>query len=166
MSQQLERISVGPTVWCGRSWEALRERRAEAFEQAVALQNATPATCGRVVSDFLEFFDATGVGLFRDEEEWVFRTFRPTPTVVIRALEEHIMVTSLIKALVVAGEAGCVDLRVVHHLGELLDAHLAMEEDEVRPLIGARRLRAAAPRRAPVLDATIEPKELLWERPG
>ena len=142
MSRQLERVAETSTVWCGRSWEALQERRAVAFGQALALQNASPSTSGRVVSDFLEFFDAMGVGLFRDEEEWVFRAMRPTPMVVIRALEEHIMVTSLIKALVAAAEAGCVDLRVVHHLGELLDAHLAMEEDEVRPLIGARPLRA------------------------
>lgn len=146
MSQQLERVAETPTVWCGRSWEALGERRAVAFGQALALQNATPSTCARVVSDFLEFFDAVGVGLFRDEEEWVFRAMRPTPAVVIKALEDHIMVTSLIKALVVAAEAKCVDLRVVHHLGDLLDDHLAMEEDEVRPLIGARPLRTATAR--------------------
>ncbi len=145
MSQQLEHAAETPTAWCGRSWEALQERRAVAFGHALALQNATLSTCGRVVSDFLEFFDAVGIGLLRDEEEWVFRTMRPTPMVVIRALEEHIMITSLIKALVVAAEAQCIDLRVVHRLGELLDDHLAREEDEVRPLIGARPLRAATP---------------------
>lgn len=143
MSQQLERVAETSRVSCGRSWAALQERRSVASGQALTLQSATPSTCGRVVSDFLEFFDTIGVGLLRDEEEWVFRTMRPTPMVVIRALEEHIMITSLIKALVVAAEAKCIDLRVVHHLGELLDDHLAMEEDEVRPLIGARLLRTA-----------------------
>lgn len=143
MSQQLERVAETPTVWCGRSWEALQERRVVASGHALALQNATPSTCGRAVSEFFEFFDAIGVGLLRDEEEWVFRAMRPTPVVVIRALEEHIMITSLVKALIGAAEAGCIDLRVVHHLGALLDDHLAMEEDEVRPLIGARPVRAA-----------------------
>jgi hypothetical protein len=98
-----------------------------------------------VVGDFLEFFDTTGVGLFRDEEEWVFRTMRPAPPVVIRALEEHVTITSLIRALVVAAEAKCADLRVVRHLGDLLEDHLALEENEVRPLIGSRVLRIAAP---------------------
>ena len=143
MSQRLEPEVESRTAWCGRSWEALEERRAAALVHALALQNATPSTCSGVVSDFLIFFDAMGVGLFRDEEEWVFRAMHPTPTVVIRALEEHITIASLIKALVVAAEARCVDLRVVHHLGGLLDEHLSMEEDEVRPLIGPLRLRTA-----------------------
>ncbi len=145
MSQPLGEPYGGSALSCGPSWEALAERRAAAFDQALALQNATPSTCRAVVSDFLEFFDATGVGLFRDEERWVFQAMRPTPMVVIRALEEHIMITSLIGALVAAAEAKCVDLRVVHHLGGLLDDHLALEEDEVRPLIGSRPLRIASP---------------------
>lgn len=130
-------------MFCGRSWEALAERRDAASAQALALQNATPSTCPAVVSDFLEFFDAVGIGLFRDEEEWVFRAMRPVPAVVIRALEEHIAITSVISALVAAAEAKCVDVRVVHHLGRLLDDHLALEQDEVRPLIGSRPLRIA-----------------------
>ena len=143
-SQSLRQSYDTSTMSCGRSWDALEERRAAAFAQALALQNATSSNGPTVVSDFLEFFDASGVGLFRDEEEWVFRAMRPTPTVVIRALEEHIVITSLTGALVVAAEANCVDLRVVHHLGHLLDDHLALEEDEVRPLIGSRPLRIAS----------------------
>lgn len=145
MSRPLRHSYRTSTTWCGRSWEALEDRRAAAFTQALALQDATSSNSRAVVSDFLEFFDAAGVGLFRDEEEWVFRAMRPTPTVVIRALEEHITITSLIRALVVAAEARCVDLRVVHHLGDLLEDHLTLEEDEVRPLVGARPRRIGSP---------------------
>ncbi|HEV2756562.1 MAG TPA: hemerythrin domain-containing protein [Actinomycetota bacterium] len=140
MSPSPDLASATEGMWCGRSWEALAERRAAAGAQALALRNATPSGSRDVVSEFLEFFDTTGAGLFRDEEQWVFRAVRPTPKVVIRALEEHITITSLIGGLVLAAEAGCVDLRVVHHLGGLLDDHLALEESEVRPLVVSRPL--------------------------
>jgi hypothetical protein len=90
------------------------------------------------VSEFLEFFDETGVHLFRDEEEWVFRTLRPTPTAVLRALEEHIQISVLITALIKGAEAGAADLRVVHGLGQVLEAHLLVEEEEIRPLVRSR----------------------------
>ena len=134
MSQPLERIA-STQIWCGRSWEGLVERRCQAFEQASALREATAFDSLRVVTGFLAFFKAIGVGLLRDEEEWVFRALRPTPQAVLNALEQHITVTSLIHALLLEAEAGCVDLRVVHQLSELLESHLLMEEEEVRPLI-------------------------------
>ena len=144
MSQPLREPYGTSAFSCGRSWEALEERRAALFAQMLTLQNATPSNCHAVVGDFLEFFDETGIGLFRDEEEWVFRAVRPTPMVIIRALEEHIGITSVIRALVAAAAAKCVDLRVVHHLGRLLDDHLVLEEDEIRPLVGTRPLRVAS----------------------
>lgn len=136
MSQPLEQATSMPVTnaWCGRSWEALVDRRCDAFAQAVALLEATDEDSNRVVSDFLQFFDETGVGLFRDEEEWVFRTLRPTPPEVIRALEEHIEISGLITSLIREAEAGCTDLRVVHALGALLEEHLLSEEEHVRPL--------------------------------
>jgi hypothetical protein len=91
-----------------------------------------------VVDRFLEFFDETGVGLFRDEEEWIFRALRPTPRAVIRALEEHIEISKLITALIREAQAGCTDMRIVHGLGLLLEEHLLSEEAEVRPLFGGR----------------------------
>ena len=100
------------------------------------MRRATHHNSHQVVSQFLEFFDATGVDLMRDEEEWVFRSLRPTPKAVLRALKEHIEISSLITALIHEAEAGCIDLRVTHGLGELLERHLlAEEEEEVRPLL-------------------------------
>lgn len=147
MSQPLEQAIATPTTtaWCGRSWEALVDRRCDAFEQAVALLEATDEDSGRVVSDFLEFFDETGVALFRDEEEWVFRTLRPTPPAVIRALEEHVEISRLIASLINEAEAGCTDLRVVHGLGALLEEHLLTEEEHVRPLFRDRPRLVLAP---------------------
>lgn len=123
-----------PQMWCGRSWEALIDRRCQAFAHAQALKRATPGDSHLVVTEFLEFFDATGTGLMRDEEEWIFSSLRPAPRPVIRALEEHIGISSLIQALINEAQAGCVDLRVVHRLGELVETHLLAEEEEVRPL--------------------------------
>ena len=137
MPQPLEQTmpTSSTAVWCGRSWEALVDRRCDSFAQAVALREATVQDSTRVVSDFLEFFDETGVALFRDEEEWIFRTLRPTPPAVIRALEEHIQISGLIASLIREAEAGCTDLRVVHALGTLLEEHLLSEEEHVRPLL-------------------------------
>ena len=134
MSQLLARFEPAE-MWCGRSWEGLVERRRQAFEQAIALRKATAFDSCRVVTEFLAFFESTGVGLLRDEEEWVFGALCPAPDAVLKALEQHIKVTSLTHALLLEAEAGCVDLRVLHHLGELLESHLLMEEEEVRPLV-------------------------------
>lgn len=141
MSQPLEQtIAIpGPSAtWCGRSWEALIDRRCAAFAQALVLRQATEQDSTEVVSEFLEFFDQTGIGLFRDEEEWIFRTLRPTPNAVIRALEQHIEISGLITSLIREAGAGCVDLRVVHGLGALLEEHLLSEEEHVRPLFRDR----------------------------
>ena len=121
-------------VWCGRSWMGLSDRRCAAFEQALALKDATDADLPSVVSEFLEFFDETGVGLLRDEEEWIFRSVRPTPEVVLTALAEHIAISSLVQALVRDAQHGCVEVNMLHDLGELLASHLLREEEEVRPL--------------------------------
>ena len=135
MSLQDEPPVPASKVWCGRSWQGLVDRRHAAFAHAQALRHVMDQDSHRIVSDFLEFFDRTGVGLFRDEEEWVFRSLRPTPAVVLRALEGHIEISSLIGALLNTLQAGCVDLRVVHRLGGLLEAHLLLEEEEIRPLL-------------------------------
>ena len=134
MLQPLERAGSTSRAWCGRSWEGLIDRRCEAFAQSQVLQCATDADSHLVVSEFLEFFDATGASLMRDEEEWIFSSFRPAPDAVIRALEEHIAISSLIQAVLNEAHAGCVDLRVLHRLGRLLESHLLTEEEEIRPL--------------------------------
>ena len=86
------------------------------------------------MSNLFAFFDDTGMGLFRDEEEWIFRSLRPTPKAVIDALEGHLEISALIQALLREAQAGCVDLRVVHRLGESLESHLLLEEEEIGPM--------------------------------
>jgi hypothetical protein len=86
-----------------------------------------------------------GIGLFRDEEEWIFRSLRPTPRAVIDALEDHLEISSLIQALLSEAQAGCVDLRVIHRLGESLEAHLLLEEEEIGPMFrGDPKLMSAS----------------------
>ena len=138
MSEPWAHWTSSSEMWCGRSWEGLVERRCVAFAQAQSLRSATDRDSHQVVTEFLRFFDATGVALFRDEEEWIFRSLRPTPPAVISALEEHIRITSLIGALIREAQAGCVDLRVLHGLGELLESHLLSEEEQIRPLLRRR----------------------------
>ena len=139
MSQPLEHAGQSPAVWCGRSWEGLADRRCAAFQHALALRNSTVANSSKTVSEFLHFFHGIGVGLFRDEEEWVFRDLRPTPRAVHQALEDHIEISGLIRTLIAEVPADSVALGVVHHLGELLENHLLYEEEEIRPLF--RRMR-------------------------
>jgi hypothetical protein len=134
MSKQLEHTVPAPVAWCGRSWEGLVDRRHQAFQHALALRDVTPRNSRQVVSEFLAFFDETGIGLFRDEEEWIFRELRPTPRAVIDALEGHLEISSLIQALLSEAQAGCVDVRVIHRLGEVLETHLLLEEEEIGPL--------------------------------
>lgn len=135
MSQPHEHIVPNPAVWCGRSWEGLANRRHAAFQHALALRNSTVANSSKTVSEFLHFFHETGVGLFRDEEEWVFRDLRPTPREVHQALEDHLEITGLIRTLLTEVPADSVALGVVHHLGELLESHLLFEEEQIRPLL-------------------------------
>jgi hypothetical protein len=134
MSKPLEHTVPTPMAWCGRSCQGLVDRRHEAFQHALALRDATDRNSGQVVSDFLAFFDDIGIGLFRDEEEWIFRSLRPTPRAVIEALEGHLEISSLIPALLSEAKAGCVDLRVIHRLGEVLEVHLLLEEEEIGPM--------------------------------
>ena len=134
MSQHPQHPNRTPVSWCGRSWEGLVDRRHKAFQHALALRDATDRNSGQVVSEFLAFFDETGIELFRDEEEWIFRSLRPTPRAVIDALEGHLEISSLIQALLSEVQAGCVDLRVIRRLGEALKAHLLLEEEEIGPM--------------------------------
>ena len=134
-----------PAISLGWPWGALVERRVQMFEQAVVLREVTATNLLSVVTGFLGFFQATGVGLMRDEEEWVFRPLRPAPRAVLAALEDHIEISRLVQVLLREAQAHCADLRVVHKLGEVLERHLLMEEEEVRPLVTARRLTIARP---------------------
>ena len=139
MSQPLERMIPSPAAWCGRSWEGLVDRRHAAFQQALALRSANVANSSQVVTEFLAFFDETGIGLFRNEEEWIFSELRPTPRAVLRALEDHIEISGLIRVLLSDAQMDQVALGVIQLLGELLEAHLLFEEEEIRPLLRGDR---------------------------
>lgn len=141
MSQGARSAAPLGAIWCGRSWEGLADRRRDAFAQAKALSSATNGDAPRRLGDFLAFFETTGIGLFRDEEEWIFGALRPAPPVVIDALEEHIRIGSFVKVLLHQAGRGTVDLGRVRRLGELLGTHLLMEEEKVRPLA----VRSAGP---------------------
>ena len=144
MSRPLTEMEPTARIWCGRSWEGLVDRRCEVFAQAASLKGATDSDSQDVVTLFLRFFQETGVGLLRDEEEWIFSSLRPAPEAVIKALEDHIAISSLIQALLREAQAGCIDLRVLHRLGELLENHLLMEEEQIRPVVtGVPRLTLA-----------------------
>lgn len=124
----------GGSAWCGRSWEGLVERRRATFTQARALGDATRGDVTSRAGEFLAFFECTGIDLFRDEEEWIFRSLRPTPRVVIEALEDHIEISSRVHGLIQEASSGSVDVEVVRRLGAFLERHLVMEEEELRPL--------------------------------
>ena len=121
-------------VWCGRSWAGLVDRRCAFFHQALALRRATGANSREVVTEFLGFFDSTGVDLLRDEEQWIYGSLRPTPQVVINGLQEHAQISSLTQDLMRRSRGRRVDLHAVRGLGELIENHLLMEEKELRPL--------------------------------
>lgn len=135
MSQQARQTDPLGGIWCGRSWEGLVDRRRDTFAHARALSTATGADAARRLGDFLVFFEATGIGLFRDEEEWVFDALQPAPPVVVEALEEHVRIGSFVKVLLHQATTGAVDLGRVRRFGELLGSHLLMEEEKVRPLV-------------------------------
>lgn len=148
MSQQARQADLPAGIWCGRSWEGLVDRRHDAFAQAKALSSATTNDAPRRLGDFLLFFETTGIGLFRDEEEWIFGALRPAPRAVVEALEEHIRIGSYVKVLLHQATMGRVDLGRVRRLGELLGAHLLMEEERVRPLVTRPGARPARPKEA------------------
>lgn len=146
MSRQLEQElpTHSDAVWCGRSWDALVDRRCDAFEQAQMLRLASDKDLAEVVSDFLMFFDEMGVSLFRDEEEWLFRGLPRAPEPVVRALQERMEISLSIAQLIDEVRSGVIDLEAVHALGAALESHILTEEEDVRPLFRDRpRLRLA-----------------------
>jgi hypothetical protein len=137
MSQPLRNVDPAPVMWCGRSWEALVHRRCTAFAHALSMRDVIEADADLVVSSFLMFFAMDGSELFAHEEEWIFRSLgqHDVPAGVSRAYEDHVQISSLGEALSRENVAGCADLRVVRRLGELLEQHLLLEEEEIRPLV-------------------------------
>lgn len=137
MSLPTRSVGSAPVMWCGRSWEGLVKPRCTAFAHAFSMREVTEADADSVVSSFLAFFAAGGRELFAHEEEWIFRSLgeHVVPPGLSRAYDDHVEITSLVDALFSQNVTGCVDLRVVRRLGELLEEHLLMEEEEIRPFV-------------------------------
>ena len=132
----LRTLDPAPAMWCGRSWEGLVDRRCSAFAHALEMGEVSARDADRVASSFLAFFAAEGKELFAHEEEWIFQPLgtHDVPPAVARAYDDHVQISSLVVALSRAHATGCTDLRVVGRLGELLEQHLLLEEEEIRPL--------------------------------
>lgn len=137
MSQPHKSIEQSPNMWCGRSWEGLVDRRCVAFAHAQSMREVTEAEIDSVVPSFLEFFGAEGGELFANEEEWIFQSLskKNVPRPVLRAYSEHVEISSFVESLSLEIEAGRPDPDVVRRLGDLLEQHLLLEEEEIRPLL-------------------------------
>jgi hypothetical protein len=147
MSQPLKSIDPAP-LWCGRSWEGLVDRRCIAFAHSQSMKQVTERDSDSVVASFLAFFAADGGELFSHEEEWIFDSLRKhdVSPALSRAYDDHVQISSLIDALSREHAGGCADLRVVRRLGELLEQHLLLEEEEIRPLVRRPPARLGRPR--------------------
>ena len=107
--------------------EARRLRQAAGGIEAEAAANA-----------FLRFFAAESVGHFREEEELLFPLVADRPEArepVVRALLEHQRLHALAARLDVGSRAGRPEPELMFELGELVDAHVRYEEQELFPLL-------------------------------
>jgi hypothetical protein len=140
MTQPLESTDPTLTMWCGRSWEGLVDRRCTAFEHALSMQRVIEATAGSVIDSFLAFLAGDGSEFFADEEKWVLDPLSKdnVPSPVLRAYRDHVEISLLAAALFRERAAGFAAVTAVRRLGEMLEQHLLMEEEEIRPLLRPR----------------------------
>jgi hypothetical protein len=71
------------------------------------------------------------------------------PAAMSRAYVDRVQISSLVDALSRENAAGA-DLRVVRRIGELLEQHLLLEEEEIRPLASRPPAPLGPPRLASV----------------
>jgi hemerythrin-like domain-containing protein len=111
--------------------QALRLRRAAAAGAASARLAAA--------SDFVEFFRNEERVHLRDEEEELFPLFlrhvRSQPAPLREARVQHVQLEGFACKLGIAVTAGSVDRETLAAAGELLDAHIRLEERQLFPLI-------------------------------
>jgi hemerythrin-like domain-containing protein len=87
---------------------------------------------------FLAFFAADTVGHFRQEEELLFPQVvdrAETQALVVEALLQHQRLHALAAQLTADLAAGSTDPVVMRDLGQLLEAHVRLEERQLFPLI-------------------------------
>ena len=111
--------------------QALRLRRAAAEEDA----SARLATA----RDFVEFFRSEERVHLRDEEEELFplllRHVPSQPAPLREARVQHVQLMGFARKLDIAVAAGIVDQETLDVAGELLHAHIRLEERQLFPLI-------------------------------
>ena len=111
--------------------QAVRLRRAAAEGDASARLAAA--------SEFLEFFRNEERVHLRDEEEALFplllRHVRSQPAPLREARVQHMQLEGFARKLDIAVAAGIVDRETLAAAGELLEAHVRLEERELFPLI-------------------------------
>ena len=126
--------------------QALRLRRAARDGDAAARLVAA--------SEFVEFFRNEERVHLRDEEEKLFplllRRVSSQPALLREARVQHVQLEGFARTLDIAVAAGSVDREPLDAAGELLDAHIRLEERQLFPLIEElvpddelRRLRLA-----------------------
>ena len=111
--------------------QALRLRRAAAAGDASARLAAA--------REFVEFFRNEERVHLRDEEEELFplllRHVRSQPAPLRQARVHHMQLEGFARKLGIAVTAGSVDREILAAAGELLDAHIRLEERQLFPLI-------------------------------
>ena len=111
--------------------QALRLRHAAATGDASARLAAA--------SDFVEFFRNEERLHLRGEEEALFPLFlkhvRSQPAPLREARVQHVQLEGFARKLEIAVAAGSVDRETLAAAGELLDAHIRLEERQLFPLI-------------------------------
>lgn len=89
--------------------------------------------------DFLNFFSSETLRHFREEEELLFPMLLeradPPPEVLVQILIEHVRVHGLVRRLESEVEATSVERDTLRAIGELLQAHIRLEEGTLFPLI-------------------------------
>ena len=111
--------------------QAVRLRRAAADKDASARLAAA--------REFVEFFRNEERVHLRDEEEELFPLFirhvQSQPAPLREARVQHVQLEGLARRLEIAVAAGTVDRETLDATGELLDAHIRLEERQLFPLI-------------------------------
>jgi hemerythrin-like domain-containing protein len=111
--------------------QAVRLRRAAADGEASARLAAA--------REFVEFFRNEERVHLRDEEEELFplllRHVQSQPAPLREARVQHVQLEGFARKLHIAVTAGSVDRETLDAAGELLDAHIRLEERQLFPLI-------------------------------
>jgi quercetin dioxygenase-like cupin family protein len=91
------------------------------------------------VERFLAFYAADTIEHFREEEEHLFPLYvdhgDDANELLLRALLEHQRIHALVRSLAEAAGRRSADAAVMRELGDLLQAHVRLEERELFPLI-------------------------------